>query len=224
MIIGQRGIGYCTLAVDARRRDHVTQDIRNVKKLHKLSDQIIVAQGGAGSGAADDIVSELKLRTAGALNDIVSCIEIVREAAPSIMEDAASRWRANGLQIPPTQLIFASVDHISGIGVHVAIRLNDLSVTQFNESGPYFTGSNTLLIQEKASEEWFRLMDADDTSMAYDNYAIAVAQHLEHVDPMNIGLPVDVGVVRLNQCDFECVIRENLSQANDPDPRFLLAL
>ena len=60
MIIGHRGIGFCTLATDSRRRDHVTQELRNVRKLHQLSDEIILAQGGAGTGAADEVVSLFK--------------------------------------------------------------------------------------------------------------------------------------------------------------------
>ena len=93
--------------------------------------------------------------------DITNCVDIVREEAPSIMEQAASSWRERGLQIPPTQIIFASVDPSTGMGTHVSIRLNQIEVATFDEPGPYFTGTNTPLIREKASEEWHRRMQID---------------------------------------------------------------
>ena len=224
MIIGHRGIGFCTLATDSRRRDHFTQELRNVKKLHKLSDGIILAQGGAGSGAADDVVSQLKMRAAQAPIDIATCIGIVKSEAPLIMEKATLRWSEKGHQIPPTQILLASVSSNTSVGTHVSIRLNDLEVTLFNEPGPYFTGSNTNLIQQEASTEWCRRKEIDDSSLAFDTFVVSVARRLEEIVPQDIGLPVDVGIIHSNENELECIIRKDLSVGTEPDSRFSIVL
>ena len=224
IILGHRGNGFCTLAADSRRSDQITHETKRVCKLHKLSNQIILAQGGAGTGAADDVVTALKRHEVEEAVDISSYIEIVKKVAPPIMEKASSKWNEQGRKILPTRLILASIDAGTGIGIHVSILLNSLDICCFSEPGPYFTGSKSESIEKAASVEWFRRMEDDNASLAFDDFAISVTKNLEHDDANGIGLPVDVGIIRVKGDEYECVIRKGLSLGHSPEAGFLLTL
>lgn len=224
MIIGQRGVGFCTLAADTRRRDHVTQALCRVSKVHKLSDQLLLAQGGAGTGATDEVVAAVKANSATSSMNIHECARTVSQIAPAFMEIVKSNWQSRGLTMPPTFVVLASVDKKSGLGIHKGINLLDGTESDFIDAGPYFTGVSTNLIQQKASEEWHRRMAGSTKTLAFDSFAVSVAALVEQEKPQDVGLPVDVGIVRFSSEGFECALLEGVENVTQSDSRFVLDL
>jgi hypothetical protein len=224
LIIGQRGRNFSALAADTRRRDHVTGDLRRVHKIHRLSDRILLAQGGAGTGAADDVVSALKADRDVASMTVTGCVRLVSKVAPEIMARAEGNWAKHGRTIPPTFLILASVDVRTKQGFHKSISLTDGTQKTFKDDGPYFAGTNTPLICEVASNEWARRMAADPTSLAFDDFTTTVTETVSAQAPQDIGLPVDVGVVRLVKGQFQCTLSEEIDSDTPADPAFNIKL
>ncbi|MBL4616455.1 MAG: hypothetical protein JKY46_02070 [Robiginitomaculum sp.] len=100
-ILGHRYSGVCFLAADSRRRDHITGDLSCVQKLHKWSDRLIFAQGGAGTGGADLVVKEM-MQCRGKLGASLSSVSnFLMKEAPSLMSAAVSKWGGAGKVFHP---------------------------------------------------------------------------------------------------------------------------
>ncbi|RVK60588.1 hypothetical protein CN155_04835 [Sinorhizobium meliloti] len=184
VIFGECHDGRVFLAADTRRRDQVTEQLWIVEKLHRLSDDIIIAQGGAGTGAGDEMVGRLK-----SLGPAISLDELVAEctsAGPGIIAAAAKEWAAEGKIIPPTFVICASHSD-NGRGIIKSINLASGVVAEFPDQ--FVSGSNT----KETVDVLGRLRGK---ARGFDEFAISSVAALERAVPHNIGLPVDVGVVR----------------------------
>lgn len=175
--------GRVFLAADTRRRDQVTHALTTVSKLHRVSSGVLIAQGGAGSGAADEVVKRLLQIGAAATLENVSTA--AAEIGPPIILEAQKTWAVSKLQMPPTRIVIAAINE-EGHGEIRSVNLQDGSVGRHLET--YCAGSDTPAICAACSRQ--------HAHRAFDMFAIAVISDLERTHSRDIGFPVDVGVIR----------------------------
>lgn len=146
-IIGFRRKGSCILIADNVRSNRATPNAeagvsKNVIKLHKLSSQIMVAQGG------DSVVGDAAVKILQAATRDVSpqSMEGIYHVLSTEGQDWANQIRTRwGINLP-TYLVFGMMGP-NGIGRHVSYSLSDHRVRfDSDKVGPYFTGSDTKLI------------------------------------------------------------------------------
>ncbi|MCG5483673.1 MAG: hypothetical protein KK482_08120 [Sinorhizobium meliloti] len=197
------------MAADTRRHDKVTKKTWVKTKLHRISDRLLIAQGGAGTGAADIMVDQLSQGAGGKTID--EAVDLCRTEGPKIIGRASKEWEDRGLIIPPTSIVLASVGE-DGIGKITAVTLNNGSV--FRAVGSYATGTHTA----KSVEVMKKHVDKTAT---FDAFSVAVVHELENEHPDHIGLPVDVGLVIKTGETWECRV-SRLERGDNLDPAFRL--
>lgn len=223
-IIGLRGVGIVTLAADTRRRDQVTGQLKQVRKVHQWSSELIFAQGGAGTGAADEVVRRLFAERADIGDDMLSVIEFLKTHSSDIIAPALERWRQAGKTMPPTYLVFGAVDSQTRNGIHVSFDLvaGQLLLT-LDTPGPYFTGISTNLIQQIATEVYFEFNSENSSVLSFDAYALEVVSRVSNAFPNDVSLPIDIGFVRCERAGrIEAGLKVDISVLPESDPRLLV--
>ncbi|RYG88760.1 MAG: hypothetical protein EON59_03365 [Alphaproteobacteria bacterium] len=198
-IIGHVGRNAVFLAADTRRRSHAAGGgISQVTKLHLWSDELLIAQGGAGSLATDRVLQALAAMQPKPLSakDVIAGIN---QLAPAIMTQARAAWAAKSMSMPPTHLVLASVDVSAGLGLIQSIDLNTnivLSVSnQLNQ--PYMAGSNTPDVTNVVSQHY--ALQTSSETVRWDVMVRDSVADLEILHPQDIGLPVDVAKLSYDQ-------------------------
>jgi hypothetical protein len=208
ILLGYRGAGFSFLAADTRRRDHVTGAVRRVSKVHKLSNSLLVGQGGAGTGAADEVVKAIKAQPAEKVSEIEGCVAAVHDCAPAIMRVALTAWSSRGRLMPPTCLVIAYVDQC-GFGRHTLIDLVSGHQTDLADERLYVAGTNTRHFLALAETRWEEFSSANGCpQVPLDVFASKVIDDAARADPNNVGMPCDVGIVRVNGSVSEVFMEE----------------
>lgn len=193
VIFGECHKSKVFLAADTRRRDHITGHISYKDKIHKLSDKVIITQGGAGSGAADVMVLALKKLSNPSVDDVIAACQ---SDGPSIMKTAAENWASNNLTIPTTFVIAASVND-AGFGLIRSINLATGAVQGFDNQ--FVSGTHT-------PQAVSVLGGLRGSARGFDWFAVASVAQLQNEFPADIGLPVDVAVVQKEGQSFSACI------------------
>lgn len=196
-IFGHVSANLVFLAADTRRRNHGTGALTQVTKLHKWSDELIIAQGGAGAGAADAVLAALRAlspRPTGA-DDIINAISVL---SPPIIAAAKLTWAASDKTIPPTQFVLGSADPIAGCGLIQAVDLGtgNVSMRVDKLNSPYMSGSDTPAVIAAVSQQFHSALPMGTGALPWDLLAIKSVAALECTHAQDIGLPVDLGRVR----------------------------
>lgn len=208
VIFGECLNGRVFLAADTRRRDHITGQPSVRDKLHKLSNSVVVAQGGAGSGAADEMVLILKSMDNPTLEQVV---ETCRREGPSILAIATDEWLKKGMTIPPTFIVVASVDP-EGAGTITSIDLATGASKDFKEA--FISGTHT-------QQAILVLSEHRSNATAFDALAVNSVLQLQREFPDNISMPVDVAVVEKHGLEFtSCINRLGASYFADDRFRY----
>ncbi|MFP5078638.1 hypothetical protein ACLE20_15135 [Rhizobium sp. YIM 134829] len=183
VVFGECFAGKVFLAADTKRRDHQNGRLSIVDKLHRLSNDVIIAQGGAGTGAADVMVAKLKDIAHQASPDQI--IAACQADGPVILREAAKTWRINDRQIPPTFIITASIGS-DGNGRIVSINLSTGEPSQHRSS--FVSGTHTAQAAEV-------LGGLRSHCAGFDALAVRSVVELERLASSDIGMPVDVGII-----------------------------
>lgn len=221
-IIGHASRGAAFLSTDTRRRDHSTGQLREQRKLHQWSNQVLIAQGGAGTGAADVVLASLWENQKRIGPDVDAVEAAIAEVAPPLMACAIQKWRGEGKTIPATKLILASVCTDSNSGMIRAIDLaSGMCVHESKAPQPYMTGSDTPAIVSAVSEEFHRLRDTSG-AFSFDCLAVNAIMRLSVSHACDIQLPADVGSVRWDPSTNSWAVRieRGLNALAVPDPAF----
>lgn len=157
-IIGFRRKGSCILITDNMRSTRASphaeaETSKNVVKLHKLSNQLMVAQGG------DSIIGDAAVETLRSYRGNLSPqgIEEIFDMLSTEGQDWAGQIRTRWGRDLPTYLVFGMMGS-NGIGRHVSYSLSDYGDRfDSDNEGAYFTGSNTRLLEHALSTASGRL-------------------------------------------------------------------
>lgn len=189
-------IGYCLedgafLAADSQRNHYDTNTTSTVKKIVELTPQIVIATGGLGTighQARDELIDKVNTGevASGDLN------AIFQEARTIFQEAFEQSFEQNPGHEIPLYAIFAGQKPSDGTGFICAMRSgDDFEPKLFDEPGnPYFTGSDTFLVQEKASKVHSLLRQEYDR-LFLDYWATKSIQ-LAKVVEEEIGYPVQL--------------------------------
>lgn len=157
---------------------------------------MVIAQGGAGTGAADAVLAAL-----GALDPKPTgsdeVIKAMSALSPPIIANAKATWAASGRMIPPTRLVLASVDPIARCGVIQVVDLETgkVSIRIDKPNTPYMSGSDTRAVVAAVSQQFYLALPHGTGMLEWDMLAVKSVAALERTHSRDIGLPVDVGRV-----------------------------
>lgn len=196
-ILGQTSCGVTFLGTDTRRRNHVTGEMTIRRKLHSWSDQLLIAQGGAGKGAADKALAALCAEREAIGLTAIGVEQAIQDISPSIMASARQEWDSKKRDMPATRLVLASVCPQTNAGFIRAIDLETgKRVHESRAPQPYFSGSNFEAVSGAVSQTVYELRGPGMGEFNFDVLAVHTIGRLSISHARDIHLPADVGYVR----------------------------
>lgn len=189
-------IGYCLedgafLAADAQRNHYDTNTTSTVKKIVELTPQIVVATGGLGTighQARDELID--KVNTGEVTSDDLDAI--FQETRTIFQRAFEQSFEQNPGHDIPLYAIFAGQKPSDGSGFICLMKSrDDFDPIVFDDVGDFlFTGSDTELVQEKASNV-YRLLQQEYNSLFLDYWATKSIKLAESIED-EIGFPVQL--------------------------------
>ncbi len=214
-------IGHCLtdgffLAADSRRTDLTTGRTwpSPVQKIYPLTQRTMICTGGLGT-----IGHLARERVHQMINGSALTLRQILDAAKHAFRSSyLASLKTHPNHSVPLYVIIAGQHPESGHGFLCAMKSND----DFNEfwirepNRPYFTGSNTALVQDTASEVYFSLTRLSHR-LRLDTYGIEAIRRISQRDPQ-VSLPAQLSLAT-NQMVNLFPVSSELPQ---PDPRFLI--
>jgi len=189
-------IGYCLdngacLAADGQRNHYDKGTISQVKKIVKLTPEIVIATGGLGTighSARNRVIDSIEHGSLDS-NDLDSIVTEIQEVFSQAYERSLDQRPDHGI---PLYALLAGRRPSNGTGFICSLKSNNGFQAEFFDepASPYFTGSSTHLVQRCSSEVYYRLKD-QFSFLPFDLWATksiqcAANQHQE------IGFPVQL--------------------------------
>lgn len=208
-------IGLCLddgafLSADSRRVNTSTgQILRNdVKKIHSLTDKIVIATGGLGTighEAREELTNNIQKH-----DTISDIIPLAQKIFSTHFNDSFKKGNTN----TPLYGIFAGQNE-NGRGFICAISSkDDFSPVWITKPGqPFFSGSSTKLVIKISSENYHRLKNTGDIEYNIANWSILSFDGIVKFDK-NVGFPVQL--VLQNQNFVESTVH-SLNQIKQDD-------
>jgi hypothetical protein len=223
-IIGQMAHSAAFLGADTRRRDHGNGTLTVKRKLHWWSDQVIFAQGGAGTGAADAVVQSLFENRASIGPSVGEIAKALSKIGPPILSEARRAWKNNGKVLPPTSLTLATVCQTSGLGQIWSADLENGETETFGAfPRPTFSGTKTRALVEVASAINYELRTGLLDPLPFDRLVTETLAILGSMHPKDVQLPADIGFVTLNRStgEWRSQVVQNVMPGKSVRPEFV---
>ena len=188
-------IGYCLsdgayLAADSLRTED-TGEQSNVKKIKILKAGMVIATGGLGTEGDNtkkkmiDLVQKEEM----ALGEIIENAKKI-----SSFEFSTSFKKKSGHEYSLTCIIAGKDDHGKGFICALSSHRNFEPYRIGTIGQPYFTGSNTKLVQ-CISNGVIRRLQATDEKLKFDKWAIESIKKIRSID-QNVGFPLQIACAK----------------------------
>jgi hypothetical protein len=168
-----------------------------IRKIYPFGTQMVVCTGGLGS-----IGHEAREKFSRTVDPEDPLDRVIAEARRLFHEAFANSLRRHPNHTIPLSFLLAGRDRQSGRGFLCALSSRD-NFSPFwirTVNLPYFTGSNTALVQSRASRV-FHEMTASNDIVQLDLYGIEAMRRIARFDP-NVGFPIQLTLVRETLTDL----------------------